>query len=1280
MKKLFLKSLTLIMMLMLSVSTWAVDWSGISWAGNGSGNAAYTDAYKLSVPDGCGFVNIQNSFGTEAGFYVTVPAADITVTGLTATQYATQGAGMLLYVSAFTAQETEVTVTCNGGQNYVFVVYFKDGTSGGGGGSPEPEPAPEPAPEPVAPKYCNFATGHLADANFGDPAGRILLTIMKKSESSVGVTVLTNGSAVVDYYQVIINGVAKEVGDLNGVTVADEIVFTELASLNFTMNVLWHTPALGAGRWTTNEFSVLSSEFCVPEPESEYCNFVGPHTTQDGKSCSITWVTNDAGDVVITLGDGPSDGTGYTDVSFRGDCFEGEFNLFKVVSEANGEENAEVYFTRERSAAENYYILRKNATPLPAGTITIKTNAILAWSSAENATRWQSTGQVFTYTYGTKCPEEPVDNEAPVMTSASLSSTGFTSAILNVAATDNVAVKRYIVKNSGDEVGKYAAVDGKITVKNLVVNTHYTLSVYAMDAAENVSANKVDVELTTQNYPDAPDVPVTTGIDYLAIYAPSPMESALEHGFNRNIWCGTPFVEVESKYLFYNTSTINWIAWGNNNAGGDAIVGKEDVRGDKGGVNASEMEYLHLDVWSAQACPSFEVFINNTKLGGVNIAGTGWQAVNIPLSQFPEVAVDNWGIDNVNWIKFDGIRGVEYCGIANVYFWKDGGTAAVTGVSLDQTAATLEVGDNLTLTATVEPIDAANKAVTWTSSNTTVATVADGVVTAVAEGNATITATTVDGSFEATCAITVTPATVKTYYDVVENSDVTFDYALTYNLDGTLTMEVVIMTDHVGLATPSFSADEEWKDLANVDGVWTRTTTKTFTKGQKINCFFYQPYSGGAARFDFQYTVGSHNEPIVVNVETVTLNKTTANLLPTETTQLSASVTPANATDKNISWASSNTAVATVSETGLVTAVAVGTANITATSANGLEATCVVTVSTELVASTTTSEGTNAGVSIKYFITRNPDRTLTYNIYAQTSHDGLAVRVNDGDYHDATLVNGAYTWTSETKYTDGAVVNGFIYMPYAGNAARVDFSYTVGSGSTAPLAQLDETVDEISALNALDDETINLVVNRTISGNGLWNTLCLPFSMTAEQITATFGAGTQILTLADAYMKSAEDLYVAYKTVTTIEAGHPYLIKTTDAIPALFFEGITVDANAETTAAVGGLVQMIGTFCKTTIPDGPDYLYLSASDGYLYNYGEELAIKAFRCYYQLIGEAGTQVRAGGRVRARVVMGEQVATSLDNTSVEQAPRKLLINGELFILSAGHMYNAEGQLVK
>lgn len=92
-----------------------------------------------------------------------------------------------------------------------------------------------------------------------------------------------------------------------------------------------------------------------------------------------------------------------------------------------------------------------------------------------------------------------------------------------------------------------------------------------------------------------------------------------------------------------------------------------------------------------------------------------------------------------------------------------------TGITLDQTSGTLTEGNTVTLTATVSPDNATYKAVTWETSDSTVATVADGVVTALKAGTATITAKTADGNFSATYALTVEAEAVN-YTNLVPTS------------------------------------------------------------------------------------------------------------------------------------------------------------------------------------------------------------------------------------------------------------------------------------------------------------------------------------------------------------------------------------------------------------------------------------------------------------------------------------------------------------------------------
>lgn len=105
----------------------------------------------------------------------------------------------------------------------------------------------------------------------------------------------------------------------------------------------------------------------------------------------------------------------------------------------------------------------------------------------------------------------------------------------------------------------------------------------------------------------------------------------------------------------------------------------------------------------------------------------------------------------------------------------------VTGVTLDKTSATLTEGDELILTATVNPDNATNKNVTWSSSDNTVASVSNGKVTALKAGKATITVKTDDGGKTATCEVTVNAKVYpideiildKTYIEIKVGSEIT---------------------------------------------------------------------------------------------------------------------------------------------------------------------------------------------------------------------------------------------------------------------------------------------------------------------------------------------------------------------------------------------------------------------------------------------------------------------------------------------------------------------------
>ena len=140
--------------------------------------------------------------------------------------------------------------------------------------------------------------------------------------------------------------------------------------------------------------------------------------------------------------------------------------------------------------------------------------------------------------------------------------------------------------------------------------------------------------------------------------------------------------------------------------------------------------------------------------------------------------------------------------------------------------------------------------------------------------------------------------------------------------------------------------------------------------------------------------------PDKVAVTSVSLSKTTADLEIGSTLQLSATVSPSNATDKSVTWSSSNASAATVTPTGLVTGKAEGTSNITAT-AGGKSATCKVTVKKPAVAVTSveldkTDITLDAGESLTLKATVKPDDATNKSVTWGSSKTNVATVDNSG--------------------------------------------------------------------------------------------------------------------------------------------------------------------------------------------------------------------------------------------------------------------------------------------
>ena len=253
----------------------------------------------------------------------------------------------------------------------------------------------------------------------------------------------------------------------------------------------------------------------------------------------------------------------------------------------------------------------------------------------------------------------------------------------------------------------------------------------------------------------------------------------------------------------------------------------------------------------------------------------------------------------------------------------ESGTIPVACVTLDKSYLSLTVGDIETLIAYVEPTYASYRDLIWSSNMPdVVAVTGEGVIEAKSAGSATITVTTADGSKTATCAVTVTNPVVHVESVSLNKTSLSLTVGGSETLQATVSPSTASNTN-VTWSSSNTSVATVSNGTVIAQGVGTATITVTTSDGsKKATC----------------------SVTVTIPVTGISLDKTSLTLPSGTTSTLVASVLPSNATNKNISWSSSNTSVATVSG-GVITAIAPGTSTITAKTSDGnYKADCSVTV------------------------------------------------------------------------------------------------------------------------------------------------------------------------------------------------------------------------------------------------------------------------------------------------------------------------------------------------
>lgn len=308
---------------------------------------------------------------------------------------------------------------------------------------------------------------------------------------------------------------------------------------------------------------------------------------------------------------------------------------------------------------------------------------------------------------------------------------------------------------------------------------------------------------------------------------------------------------------------------------------------------------------------------------------------------------------------------------------------SVTGIEVanDYQHMGLFVGGSGKIRYSVIPSNATNTNVTFKSLNEKVAIVdANGVVTGVSEGNADIVITTEEGGFEAKCTVRVDGIDARGIERVG-------DKTVTMGLNQTRQLQVKI--------TPS--------DTTNKNVQWTSSNNSVATVDS--NGVVISKNSGSTI-----ITATTHNglkTEFFIEVETpvtnITLNSNEINLNPGGTFKLDATVNPSNASNKNIKWISANESIATVDQSGNVTADVAGTTYISAVSADGkVVATCTVNVSKPVVTKP-------AKVKIKSAKKKGKRVTLKWKKISDAAGYVVYMKTNSGKFKAVKTVKKAKT-------------------------------------------------------------------------------------------------------------------------------------------------------------------------------------------------------------------------------------------------------------------------------
>lgn len=264
---------------------------------------------------------------------------------------------------------------------------------------------------------------------------------------------------------------------------------------------------------------------------------------------------------------------------------------------------------------------------------------------------------------------------------------------------------------------------------------------------------------------------------------------------------------------------------------------------------------------------------------------------------------------------------------------------------------------------------------------------------------------------------------------------------------------------------------------------------------------------------------------------------------------------------------------------------------------------------------------------------------------------------------DATHTSKEMTYFGfMNNYLQGASFDASLYIK----------NYSIGAFTSGVTSiSLDEGKHNGHMLEALDGETVDVRMERVLHG-GSWNTLCVPFDMSSEEIAGAWGEGVELAIFSGAVMESGALVLEFDDTVTAIEAGKPYLIKPgADVTGATVLSNRVISKSAETINAAP--VKMTGVLSPTVLKAGANTLYLGANNTlYQVEAGSD-PLPGMRAYFTLNDEV-----AGAPAFRLRVGNHGTPTGMDNIERDNAQcTKVIRDGHIVIIREGKEYSIVGQ---